>query len=72
MSDCRHGGKDVPSATDAVRVFAERYEKRIAELEKLAEDMDYCIRNSMSCDMCEIRPCRIGERFKELGIEARR
>lgn len=36
MSDCRHGGKDVPSATDAVRALVERYEKRIAEVETQA------------------------------------
>ena len=46
-------------------------EERIAELESLVRDMDYCLLNHMSCDQCEIRPCRIGERVKELGLRGR-
>lgn len=44
-------------------------EKRMSELESLVRDMDYCIRGYMSCDDCEIRPCRIGERISKLGIK---
>ncbi len=39
-----------------------------AELKSLVRDMDYCIRNRMCCDDCGIRPCRIGERMKALGL----
>lgn len=46
-------------------------ERRIAELESLVRDMDYCLLNYMSCDQCENRPCRLGERVKELGLRGR-
>ena len=42
---------------------------RIRELESLVRDMDYCLRGRMCCDDCAIRPCRIGERMRELGLE---
>ena len=47
-----------------------RQERRIRELEALARDMDHCLRNHMCCDDCGIRPCRLGERVRELGLEA--
>lgn len=45
MSDCKHGGKDVPSATDAVRALVERYEKRIVELAQKVEDLEGMLGN---------------------------
>ena len=43
----------------------------IEKLKALVRDMDYCLLNHMSCDQCEIRPCRLGERVKELGLRGR-
>ena len=46
--------------------------KKIRKLESLARDMDYCLRNRMCCDDCEIRPCCINDRLAELKLIPRR
>jgi predicted RNase H-like nuclease (RuvC/YqgF family) len=46
--------------------------KKIRKLESLARDMDYCLRNHMCCDDCEIRPCCINDRLMELKLIPRR
>lgn len=55
-----------PKPTDAVREFAERYERRIAELELLVRDMwPFVWHSPVSVGEFE----SIGERIRELGIE---
>lgn len=39
-----------------------------AELRKLAADMAFCRRVRGSCDQCPLRPCRLGERMRKLGV----